>query len=139
MCSSGFGTDAAIAACRNLGLEATASDTIVALGSLFEQAEDPISTFNITGACENGACNFTNAQVSTKCPEASTKAGLFCRTPSVGTNCTTGDMRLVGGNSDSEGRLEICLDRQWGTVCDDSWDEQGAAVACRQLGYTYEG
>ena len=33
------------------------------------------------------------------------------------------------------GRLEILLDRNWGTVCSDGFDSNDAAVACRQLGF----
>ena len=58
---------------------------------------------------------------------------------STGDVCNYGDIRLVGGANVYEGRVEVCIDNQWGTVCDNFWDSTDATVVCNQLRYSYTG
>ena len=72
--------------------------------------------------------------------------GLYSNPPSSGQtrnppppNCLAGDegeFRLVNGSTPNEGRLEVCHDLKWGTICDDYWTTDDATVVCREhLGY----
>ena len=45
----------------------------------------------------------------------------------------------MNGSSSSEGRLEICYNNTYGTICDDQWGPLDAKVACRQLGFSSMG
>lgn len=46
-------------------------------------------------------------------------------------------IRIVGGRTPTEGRVEVKRGSKWGTVCSEGWTTKEAMVACRQLGLGY--
>lgn len=140
VCKDGFNGNEARAVCGNLGLNT--STVITTLGQIFEQPTNQMQmTYSLTASCSDSACNFTSIETNSQCSEMD-KAGVFClrnfdlSEPRI---CNSGEIRLTGGSRKSEGRLEVCLNGRWGTVCDDSWDDKATAVTCRQLGYQTNG
>ena len=51
------------------------------------------------------------------------------------TTAPSSTIRLVGGASDLEGRVELFYNGHWGTICNDYWDLNDGNVVCRMLGY----
>ena len=55
--------------------------------------------------------------------------------------CIDGGIRIIPSNARTaiKGRVEVCFNGIWGTICSINWDDQDASVACKQLGYSAEG
>lgn len=67
-------------------------------------------------------------------------AAVVCQAQSTGfSNCSNGDIRLVNGSNQLEGRLEICINNVWGTVCSQGFTADDAEVVCNQLKFPFNG
>ncbi|XP_011409192.2 PREDICTED: neurotrypsin-like [Amphimedon queenslandica] len=79
-------------------------------------------------------CQFTTTYNGRYCGQ-SNDASVFCMSNTTQySNCTDGDVRLIGGSTSNEGNVQICYKNTWGSVCDDSWGTADSNVVCRQLG-----
>ena len=54
-------------------------------------------------------------------------------------DCVDGQIRLMEGEGEWEGRLEICYNERWGTVGGDKWTQTNSDVVCKALGYGRSG
>ena len=63
---------------------------------------------------------------------------MYLKETVVFADCEDGDVRLVRGYS-LRGRVEVCYDGVWGTVCSRGWSREDANVVCRQLGLSGSG
>ena len=54
-------------------------------------------------------------------------------------NCQTGEVRLQDGPNVREGRVEVCINNAWGTVCSDQFGFEDAIVTCTQMNFSSEG
>ena len=112
----------------------TTSLTGVAVpGGNFPQVAVPFVATNF--ACTGSesmlsSCSYDTAPGLLDCGHQQ-DAAVKCPEP-----CTGNSLRLAGGTSVYNGRLEVCLNGYYGTVCQGDWSVVDATVVCRQLGYS---
>ena len=81
------------------------------------------------------------ATTDSQCPSSSLDVGVVCAPLSTDTdpNCDDGDVRLRDGETVLEGRVEVCVNHAWGSVCSQGFTEAEAEVVCSQIGLPFNG
>lgn len=82
---------------------------------------------------------YSSGTALTACPHTRSFTCNHRDDASVRCGCTNGDVSLFGGGGAHEGRVHVCLNRVWGTICDSGWSSNDARVVCRQLAYSTTG
>eukprot|EP00731_Ephydatia_muelleri_P031717 Em0023g224a len=135
VCDKQWTNQDASVACRALGLSPYGA---VALpGSAFSDGSLPLllSSVNCSGS-ENSLLQCNYSKDLTGCLRSIDAAGVICQaTTTAAGNCSDGSLRLQGGTSALNGRVKLCLNNAWGTICDRGFGTDDAAVICQQLGF----
>ncbi|KAK3586510.1 hypothetical protein CHS0354_033530 [Potamilus streckersoni] len=125
VCTDSFGTTEATVACRMLEYRYgyTRKARVARVGILFENVNCKGNETSIKN-CKHNRWGMHDC-------DPNEAVGILCR------DLANTDLRLTDGGFHNQGRLEIFYRGQWGTVCDDGWDDKDATVACRMLGFMY--
>ncbi|XP_025112203.1 deleted in malignant brain tumors 1 protein-like [Pomacea canaliculata] len=135
VCDDYWDHDDAVVICRMLGLPT--NNVIPRGGGYFISGTRPTKIW-----LDDLKCLGSETSIA-QCPHAgwgksnclhSEDAGVVC-----GGSVPMSPIRLVGGLTTHEGRVEIFYNNTWGTVCDDFFGTEEATVVCRTLGFQTQG
>ncbi|XP_078382712.1 scavenger receptor cysteine-rich domain-containing protein DMBT1-like [Oculina patagonica] len=122
ICDHGWDITDASVVCRQLGFPKA---TQAYSGATHGLGLGPIWMDDV--ACIGGESNIDD------CSHRGLRNHNCTHSQDVSVKCSS--VRLANGGA-NYGRVEVCVNGNWGTVCDDYWDINDANVVCRQLGFS---
>ncbi|XP_055957650.1 von Willebrand factor D and EGF domain-containing protein-like [Patella vulgata] len=127
VCDNGWGPEEAAAVCRGLGFVPDLAT--VRKGAHFGQGSSSMPVWLDDVDCSGSEDSITDCRIG--------GFGLSSCSHSndVSVVCQAIGYRLVGRSDPREGRVELLVNNQWGTVCDNGWDKYEATIVCNKIGY----
>lgn len=98
--------------------------------------------FRCTGSekqLANCPFNYISLSSGTNYQSRPTVSAICQGNTSKPTECKHGDIRLVGGQTEIEGRVEFCSYGYWAVACDNFWNADETNAVCKQLGFPTDG
>ncbi|XP_055087093.1 lysyl oxidase homolog 3B isoform X1 [Periophthalmus magnuspinnatus] len=137
VCDDRWNLQSASVVCRELGF-GSAKEALT--GARMGQAMGPIYMNEVKCVgTEKSIWNCPFKNVTSEDCQHTEDAAVRCNIPYLGLE---NSIRLTGGRTRYEGRLELLISdangtESWGLVCGEGWSNKEATVACRQLGLGY--
>ncbi|VDI08633.1 Hypothetical predicted protein, partial [Mytilus galloprovincialis] len=164
VCDDDFNSTAAKVVCNQLGVQFV--QAVAVSGSRYSTSnfQGPIWLDSVhCGGTENSLANCGHDPWGVSDCDHTEDVGIICETAqslqalqsftklykydwcsnllfysSVPANAQTPTVRLVGGLTHAQGRVQVSYNGVWGSICDDSWDDRDAKVVCKMLGFSRE-
>ena len=139
VCDEEFHNIDARIVCKQLGHPYAGAEAV--FGGVFGIGDDSIAISNLHCVGTEDVitdCFFTTGSDVSTCSHAN-DIGIICQGL-----CTNGDIRLADGVSSianappNSGRVEVCFNGEWGTICETGWSTKDGQVTCGQLGFNNE-
>uniref|UniRef100_A0A3B3ZQU4 Lysyl oxidase homolog n=1 Tax=Periophthalmus magnuspinnatus TaxID=409849 RepID=A0A3B3ZQU4_9GOBI len=132
VCDDRWNLQSASVVCRELGF-GSAKEALT--GARMGQAMGPIYMNEVKCVgTEKSIWNCPFKNVTSEDCQHTEDAAVRCNIPYLGLE---NSIRIVGGRTGYEGRVEVQVGSKWGTVCSTGWTTKEAMVVCRQLGLGY--
>ena len=89
-------------------------------------------------------CTYTKLSLQRSLQDYTSIAAVLCQGSANQSNnsneCTSGEVRLANSSNNIEGRVEVCTEKIWVSVCDSYWGRFETRLFCKQLlGHTAKG